>query len=730
MKNFYPSAFILLFSLSLHAQESKKLTLEDIFQNDIFKINSVREFDWMNDGHYYTALVKNQKTLANDILKYTTTTGEVADTLVHGDQLIPPGNERAIVIESYEFSADETKLLIKTERASIYRRSSVEKYYILTLTNNKLIVLDNGNKLSNGTFSPDGSKVAFTRDNNLYYQNLNTDEVIMMTSDGKLNEIINGSSDWVYEEELSLTKAFCWSSDGAMLAYLRFDESQVPTYHLQKWNGLYPEDYQYKYPKAGEKNSVVTAHVYSLADRKTITVNTGEDEEQYLARIQWLPSNNTLSIVRLNRLQNRLDIMHFNASNAKVTIVYSEKTQTYIDLDEIDDLTYLSDGKSFILSSEKSGYKHLYHYSISGKLIAQLTSGDWPVTDFCGVDESGKRLYFMSAKVSPMENHLYACDINGNRMEQLTTLPGTHTAAFSDDFKYYLSTQSNVDSPPKTTLNQSSGKLIKVLADNETYHDRTKSYGFASTEFFKLPLPEGVELNAYMMKPGDFDPEKKYPVLMFVYGGPGSQNVLNRWNSNMWHHYLTQHGYIVVCVDNRGTGGRGREFQHCTYKNLGKIESTDQIASAKIIAKYPYVDSSRIGIWGWSYGGYMSSLCLFTGSDVFTAAIAVAPVTNWKFYDSIYTERYLQKPQDNMQGYEDYSPVTHASKLQGNFLLVHGTGDDNVHFQNAVELQNALIASNKQFLSFYYPDRNHGINGGITRLHLYKMMSNFIFEKL
>ncbi len=730
MKNFYPYVFILLFSLSLHAQDTKKLTLEDIFQNNTFRMNSVREFNWMNDGNYYTALVKNKKTSASDILKYTTTSGEVADTLVHGKRLIPPGKDGAIAIESYEFSADESKILITTESASIYRRSSAETYYILDRTTNKLTVLDHGNKLSNGTFSPDGSKVAFTRDNNLYYQNLNTGEVIPVTRDGKFNEIINGSSDWVYEEEFSLTKAFSWSFDGSMLAYLRFDESQVPIYHLQKWNGLYPEDYQYKYPKAGENNSVVSAHVYSLTDQKTVTVNTGEDKEQYLARIQWLPSNHTLSLIRINRLQNHLDILHYNSSDATISIAYSEDSQTYIDLVENDYLTYLSDGKSFILSSEKSGFKHLYHYTTEGKLITQLTSGNWPVTVFCGVDESAKRVYFMSAKISPTENHLYFCDLKGKRMEQLSSLPGTHTASFSNDFKFYMSTHSNVDSPPKTTLNQSSGKLIKVLAENETYHDLTKSYGFATTEFFKISLPEQVELNAFMMKPQDFDPSMKYPVLMFVYGGPGSQNVLNRWNSNMWHRYLTQHGYIVVCVDNRGTGGRGRDFEHSTYKNLGKVESADQTASAKIIAKYPYVDSTRIGIWGWSYGGYMSSLCLFTGSDIFKAAIAVAPVTNWKFYDSIYTERYLQKPQDNRQGYEDYSPVTHAAKLQGNFLLIHGTGDDNVHFQNAIELQNALIAANKQFLSFYYPDRDHGIYGGNTRLHLYEMMSNFIFEKL
>jgi len=389
----------------------------------------------------------------------------------------------------------------------------------------------------------------------------------------------------------------------------------------------------------------------------------------------------------------------------------------------------LSDGKSFIMSSERSGFKHLYHYDVRGKLINQVTKGDWDVTVFHGLHEQKNKLYFTSTATSPLERQVYSIDLKGNKLKKLSVTAGTHSVNFSNDFKYFVDTYSSSETPTVTTLYNDSGKTIKVLAENNAYKKQSENYGFAKTEFFKIGINDD-SLNAYIMKPLNFNKNKKYPLLMFVYGGPGSQNVLNKWNSNMWHHYLVQQGYIVACVDNRGTGGRGRDFQHITYKQLGRYESEDQIASAKYMATLPYIDKDRIGIWGWSYGGYLSSLSLFLGNDIFKAAIAVAPVTNWRYYDTIYTERYLQKPQDNPAGYDDYSPQTHADKLKGSFLLIHGTGDDNVHFQNAIELQNALIKANKQFESFFYPDRNHGIYGGNTTLHLYTMMTNFIFYTL
>lgn len=720
----------LCISLVSNAQERQKITLADIYEKNTFSINAVRGFRWMQNGDYYTSLQKNSNTNTHDILEYSVKTGEVVDTLVHGAGLSLEGETNPIAIDSYEFNQSESMILFTTESEKIYRRSSKAVYYVYYLESGKLLLLDEGDKQSYATISPDGNKVAFVRDNNIFYKDLAANKLVQVTKDGKKNKIINGFADWVYEEELYLSKVFYWSPDGSKISFLRFDETDVPVYNMQKWGGLYPNDYQFKYPKAGEKNSVVTAHVYDLTLAKTEEIKIDDKEDIYLARMQWLPDGTSMSITRLNRLQNHLEIFHANLSSGKVNLVYEEKAKTYIGINQVDDLLYLEDGKSFIISSEKSGYKHMYHYSMKGKLINQITEGNWEVTDFKGFDEKEKKLFYVSTEVSSIERQLYSISIDGRKKSRLSAGSGHHTADFSKDFKYYVSTFSNFMAAPKTVLNDSRGKEIKVLAENNTYEEKTARYGFSSTTYFSVPLENGDSLNAYIMKPYDFDESKKYPVLMYVYGGPGSQNVMNKWNSNAWHHLLTQEGYLVVCVDNRGTGGKGRDFKHMTYKSLGKYETKDQIRGAKFIAKLPFVDASRIGIWGWSYGGYMSSLCLMIGNEYFRAAIAVAPVTNWKFYDTIYTERYLQRPQDNRQGYEDYSPVNHVDKLDGSFLLVHGTGDDNVHFQNAVELQNALIKANKQFQSFYYPNRDHGINGGNTRLHLYTMMTNFIKENL
>ena len=672
----------------------------------------------------------NKKTNFQDILKFSTAAGEVSDTLIHGEKLIPADEMTPISIGSYHFNNDESKLLLSTESTKIYRRSSKAINYVYDLKSKILKLLAEGDKQSYATFSPDGSKVGFVRENNLYVKNLLTNELVAITSDGKKNEIINGFADWVYEEEFSLTRSFFWSPDGNKIAFLKFNEKEVPMYNMQLWNGLYPEDYIYKYPKAGEKNSVVTVLIYDIHSKKSIELSVGEDTDVYIPRLQWLPGGSLVSIIRLNRLQNKLDIFHGNAITGKTELIYTEQSDTYLDIDQVDDLTYLTDGKTFIISSEKTGFKHLYHYSIDGNLINQITKGDWEVTDFEGLNEKKNKLYYTSTEVSSIERHIYVTDIKGKSQKKLSKVSGFHSASFSHDFKYYINTHSSAETPSETTLHNSKGKRIKVLAENSAYKKQTKKYGFANTEFFKIAIESGDSLNAYIMKPTDFDAHKKYPVLMSVYGGPGSQSVMNIWNGNMWHHFLTQQGYIVVCVDNRGTGGKGRDFQHATYKQLGKYESEDQIASARYLAGLPFVDENRIGIWGWSYGGYMSSLSLLLGNDVFKAAIAVAPVTNWRYYDTIYTERYLQKPQDNPAGYDDFSPQSHTDKLKGALLLIHGTGDDNVHFQNTVEFQNALIKANKQFDSFFYPDKNHGIYGGNTRLHLYTMMTNFIVKNL
>lgn len=708
------------------AVAQKQITVADIYQKGTFSQRSVYGINWMNDGQYYSAQE------GNDILKYDITTGESVETILDGDALSP-----AINFNSYSFSKDESKLLLLTDRQSIYRRSFTAKYYIYDLNTKELTKLSDNGRQAYATFSPDNSKVAFVRDNNLFYVNLADMKETQVTNDGKFNELIHGSTDWVYEEELSMTKAFEWSGTGEQLFYLTFDERGVPEYNMQKWNQgeLYPEDYKFKYPKAGEDNSVVTATLFNLKTGEKKPVDLGTDQEYYVARIYQTPNPNVLSLMRLNRLQNQLDILHVNAQTAETTIVLTEKYDTYVDLDFIDDLTYLKDGKHFVHASEKSGYKHLYLYTVDGKLKNQITSGDWEVDSFEGVDESRKKpvVFFTSTEVSPLDRTFYSVELNGKNKKALRAQKGVHSINMSNDFKYYIDYYSNASEPLNVSLYETEdNKPIKVLENNQKLEQTVEEYALSPKEFFTFKTVDQTTLHGYMIKPPSFDANKEYPVLIYQYSGPGSQNVMNSWNGSnyYWHQMLAQEGYIVAVIDTRGTGGRGAAFKKMTYKQLGKYESQDHIAGAKYLGELPYVDASRIGIWGWSYGGYMSSLAMFVGEGLFKAAIAVAPVTNWRYYDTIYTERYMDTPQNNPSGYDDNSPTSHVEKLQGNYLLIHGTGDDNVHFQNAVALQDALILAGKQFDSFYYPDRAHGIYRNNARMHLYTMMTNWLKENL
>ena len=584
------------------------------------------------------------------------------------------------------------------------------------------------------TFSPDGSKVAFVRLNNLYMVDLATMTEKQITTDGKWNHIINGACDWVYEEEFSFARAFQWSPDSKKIAFYTFDETKVPEYNMQTWGKLYPTDYKYKYPKAGEANSIVMISIFHLTDNKTTKVDIGKETDQYIPRIRWTNDANILSLNRLNRLQNKMEILHANANTGKTDVILTEESKTYVDVENFaDDVYYLTDNKSFVMSSEKDGFKHLYEYDMTGKLIRQITTGNWEVADFYGIDEKSKTLYFTSMEMSNIERQLFSISLDGKLKKQLSNEKGMNSANFSKDFKYYILQNSTASTPLKVSLHKApTGQLVKVLEDNAVLSKKLEEYNIAPKEFMTIKTSENIELNAWMIKPTDFDPKKKYPVFMFLYGGPGSQQVLNQFDGSnfMWFQHLAQKGYIVACVDNRGTGGKGADFKKSTYLNLGKLEVKDQIEAAKYWGSLPYVDKTRIGIFGWSYGGYMSSNCLFQGGDYFKTAIAVAPVTNWRFYDTIYTERFLRTPQENATGYDENSPVTYASKLKGNFLLIHGTGDDNVHFQNSISLEDALIKANKQFSSFYYPNKNHGIYGGNTRLHLYTMMTNFLEKNL
>lgn len=714
-------ALTLCSTVTVFAQQ-KAVSLEDVFKKGTFNQKSVHGINWMKDGQYYSSLINDGHP---KVVKINIATGEQEAVLIDGQQL-------GINFSNYFFNNDETKALLASDVENIYRRSSKGVYHVLDLASGKVQELMNGEKISYATLSPDNTKVAFVKDNNLYYVELETNKVHQITHDGKWNHIINGSADWVYEEEFSMSQAFSWSPDGNKIAFLRFDESEVPEFNMQMWGALYPEDYKFKYPKAGEKNAEVSIHIHDLEADKTLTVDAGEEKDIYLPRIYWGGNSETLSFIRLNRLQNQMDLFHANVATGESKLVVRETSDTYVDLNYNDNLQYLQDGKGFIRTSEQDGYKHIYHHDMEGNLIRQITTGEWEVTDLIGVDESSNTLYYVSTELSPLERNLYSIRLNGKRKELLTPEKGTHGINMSRDFKYFIDYYSTANAPLLVSLNTSSGKEIKVLEDNEDLRKRMATFAMAPKEFFQFETVDGTLLNGYLLKPADFDESKEYPVLMYVYGGPGSQTVTNSWGGSrdFWHHHLAAEGYIVASIDNRGTGARGKAFKDLTYANLGKIETEDQIAGAKYLGSLPFVDSDRIGIWGWSYGGYMSSLGLMVGNDVFKAAIAVAPVTTWRYYDTIYTERYLQTPQLNAAGYDNNSPITHVNKLKGNFLLIHGTGDDNVHYQNAVDLVDALIAADKQFETFYYPNRNHGIYGGNTTWHLYSMMTDFIKRKL
>ncbi|GAA0877817.1 S9 family peptidase [Algoriphagus jejuensis] len=710
-------------SLFSQAQNLKKVRPEDVFKLGTFSQETISGINWMKDGQFYSSQILRNGAPA--VVKINLETGQEAGVLLDGRTL-------GVDFSSYSFNAEESKALIASDVESIYRRSSKGVFYVVDLASGRKQQLMNGEKISYATLSPDNDKVAFVQNNNLYLVELASGKQTQITSDGEWNKVINGSADWVYEEEFAMAQAFQWSPDAKKIAFIRFDESQVPEFNMQLWGSLYPKDYKFKYPKAGQKNSIASIHVYDLASGKTQQMDAGTETDIYLPRIYWTKDANTLAFIRLNRLQNQLDLLHADASTGASKLILTETSQTYVDLNYNDDLQYLSDGKTFIRTSEQDGFKHIYHHNLDGSLIRQITSGNWEVTAMVGLDEKAKKLYYISTEASPLERNFYVINLNGKGKKVLTPAKGTHTINMSSDRKFYIDYHSTADVPLKVTLNEASGKELKVLEDNQALKDKLTGYALAKKEFFTFPTVDGTLLNAYLIKPADFDPSKKYPVLMYVYGGPGSQNVLNAWGSlrDFWHQQLAAEGFIVACVDNRGTGARGRDFKHSTYANLGKLEVIDQIEGAKHFAEMPFVDPSRIGIWGWSYGGYMSSLSLMIGNDVFKTAIAVAPVTTWRYYDTIYTERYLQTPQLNATGYDDNSPIMHVNKLKGNFLLIHGTGDDNVHFQNSVDLVNALINADKQFDSFYYPNKAHSISGGNATWHIYTQMTNFLKEKL
>jgi len=726
--------YLLFSSVTLNTVKAQTgnftISFEDLFSNR-FSARSVNSVRWMKEGRFFSSLTRNNGDIElrqNDII-----TGRFK-VLVKQSELITENGSTPIIIEGYQFSADEQKLLIETNVETIWRRSTKADYYVYTLEDKSLKKLsDSDQKLQYAEFSPKGDRVAFVRDNNLFWVNLNSGTEHQITEDGKKGKVINGASDWVYEEEFSFAKAWFWSPDGQKIAFYRFDESEVRQYTLQEWNGIYPETVPYKYPKAGEQNSDVTIGVYHIGKDSTVWMDTGSTKDQYIVRLDWTHDPDKLSIRRMNRLQNSQDLLIADAFTGEATLIKTETNDAWIE--ENDDLTFLKNGNEFIYVSEEDGYNHIYHYRIDGKLIRQVTTGNWDVTKFVGFNERSNLLYYVSTEESPLERHLYQIQLNGQQKKRLTEGKGWHNINMNPGLTYYIDNYSRADTPPVVTLYDNNAEPVRHLIKNDELNERISKLQLPQKEFIKIPVNGGnVTLNGYMIKPADFDSQKKYPVLMYVYGGPGSQLVTNRYSGGQretWHRYLAERGYLIVAVDNRGTGGRGADFKKIIYKNLGDYESRDQIAAAEYLKSRPYVDDERIGIWGWSYGGYMSSLSLTRGNNAFQMAIAVAPVTDWRFYDTIYTERYMQTPQKNPVGYESSSVLNEVEGMKGKkYLLIHGSGDDNVHVQNTLELIDALVEQDISFQTMIYPDRAHSIAGDNTRRHLYRLMSDFIMENL
>ena len=722
MKNFF---FLLLVITATLTAQKKEITLEDIWTYGTFKTEGLNSFQSMQNGDYYTILNFNRETKTTSLDKYDYRTLDKVKTLLDSKNI----NEISH-FKNYKFSNDETKLILGADSERIYRRSSRGNYYVYFLESKEIQPISE-NKIQEPTFSPDGNKVAYVYNNNIYIKNLINNGTIQVTFDGEKNKIINGITDWVYEEEFHVVRAFDWNSNSDKLAFLRFDESDVPEFSMDIYGkDLYPTQQVFKYPKAGENNSIVSLHIFNLQTKKSSQVNLREKAQYYIPRIQWTNNSNALSVTTLNRHQNNLNLLLVNGKTLESYLLHNEKDDAYVEV--TDDLTFLKDN-SFIWTSENDGYKHIYHYNASGKLLNQVTKGNWEVTKYYGYDKETKRIFYQSVQDGSTNRTIYSVKLNGKDKKRLSTNTGTNNAAFSNSFNYYINTYSDAGTPYVYTLNESkTGKRLKEIKNNKNLSEKLENYNMSPKEFFTLKTDNG-EFNAWMIKPSNFDPNKKYPLFMYQYSGPGSQSVSNRWNgsNDYWHQMLAQKGYIIACVDGRGTGFKGRDFKKSTYLNLVKYETIDQIDAAKELGKLPYINENRIGIWGWSFGGHMSTNCLLKGADVFKMAIAVAPVTSWRFYDTVYTERFLRTPQENPAGYDENSPINYAEKLKGAYLLVHGTGDDNVHVQNTMRMKNALIEANKQFDSETYPDRAHGIRGGKnTRLHLYNKMTNFIDKHL
>lgn len=711
-------SLLLLFITISSFSWGQEITVEEIWKNYSFFGSSVEGFRSMKDGNYFSKISKG------GITKHSFT-----DTEGSGEVLIPGSALSSIRMDDYQFNSDETKALITTSTRSIYRRSYSAVYYLYDLETKELQPLDNTRTPQTlAEYSPDGKKVSFIYQNDLYVRDIASGTVKRLTKDGERNKIINGTTDWVYEEEFGLTKGYGWSPDSKYISFLKFNESEVREFTMTYFKTLYPDLYTFKYPKAGEDNSCVTAYMIAAKGGKPKEIKLGSYE--YIPRMKWSTTSNQLVIQTMNRHQSSLKyhLVDMTSKKMKVSEFFEEKSDTYIDVDN--NLLILKDGKSILRASEANGYNHLYLLGFDGK-SKQITSGNWDVIEFLGIDQESNTVYYSSAEKGAIHKGIYKIGLDGSNKTSISSEEGHNDAEFSNGMKYFIKTYSNANTPPVFSLCDNSGKEISVLENNSDLTDRLSNYTLSKKEFVKFK-GHSEELNGWMIKPANFDPSKKYPVYVNIYCGPGHNTVSDGWDGTgyAYHQLLAQKGYIVVSVDPRGTMYRGAKFKKSTYLELGKLETEDLIAVAKELQTYDYVAADRIGIMGWSYGGFMTSLAMTKGADYFKMGIAVAPVTNWRYYDNIYTERFMRTPAENENGYDQNSPINFVDQLKGKYLLIHGSGDDNVHYQNTMEMINAMVKADKQFDLFIYPNKNHGIYGGNTRNHLYNMMLDYTLKNL
>lgn len=720
MKNTF--ILILLAYSTLLFGQKRNIELSDIWASGTFYPKTVNGFVNLNDGKSYCVLEKNDEGF-DAINQYDYVSGSKIKEILNAKDVF--GDEK-YGINSYAFNQDQTVVLIYFNSQKIYRHSTRGDFKVIQLTDKQ--VIGGGKEVRYPTLNPKGTKLAYVKENDLYVMDLMSQKVKRITKDGEYNTIINGAVDWVYEEEFGMSKGFEWNSDGTRIAFYRFDESAVKQWQMTTYGKLYPDLYKFKYPKAGESNSIVQVFIADAQKGGCKLIDLNSDADQYIPRIKWTKNPNVLSVQRLNRLQNKWNLLMVEGTNVQVSL--EETNPRYVDI--TDDLFFLSDKKHMIVSSERDGYKHLYFHKVDGPQIFQITSGDWEVDQVLGIDEKNELIYYTSTEVNPTERHIYSIDFQGKKKLRLTTESGWHSAQFSTDFTLALHNYHTATQPHVFNIKDKNWETQRVVEDNEDFKVRNNQFIMGDISFDQLSVNDN-DLNYWMIKPASFNDSTKYPLLMYVYGGPGSQTVKNSfgWSNYYWYQMLAnKYNIIIASVDNRGTGARGADFKKMTYRQLGKYETEDQIAAAKSLGQLSFIDKNRMGIWGWSYGGYMSSLALAKGNEVFKMAIAVAPVTNWRYYDNIYTERYMGLPQDNGAGYDDNSPINFVRDIKGKYLIVHGTGDDNVHFQNSVMMVNELIKNNIPFDSEFYPNKNHSIYGGATRYHLYNKMTNFILENL